>query len=265
MFYLKHFFIVVKNTKFSGMMFVLMTTFLISGLHNRAYLKKVFSMSKKAISRPYFNVLISNKVNLDSLKRKITHLPGVEEVTVKKSMDIGKELSTLSKELGSDMIKGLADINYASVTIEISNGLQERSQKLIKEYLSRLAGKDSVAISDVKTPKRIKLSKKDPYQFINNWGDFYLLGIFGVIWVFSFVGLTKYLRNYSYLIEKFQRKKNVAYKVFVIGFVAIGLVTILVNMYFQPSIAWEVWVYCIALFVITWFLFNRKLEYKKFI
>lgn len=265
MFYLKHFLQVIKNVKINGLLFIALTAVLVTSFQNRNYLKKVFSMTQKVVSRPYFNALITDKINLSSVQRKMTRLPGVEKVTIKKTLDVGKELGSLSKELGSDIVKGLADLNYASVTVELANGLQVRSESLIKEYLTRLVGKTGVAISDIKKPKKLSLSKNDPYLTINNWGDIYILSIVFVLWVVSCLTLVRYLKNYAYLIEKFQRKKNVAFKIYMGGFLTISLLAFLVNLYFKPTFIWEAWVTFAVLITISWSLFSRKQEFKKLV
>lgn len=265
MFYLKHFFEVIKNTKLNGILFIALSALLITSFHNRMYLKKVFSMTKKVVSRPYFNALITDKINLNSVKRKMTRLPGVEKVTIKKTMDVGKELGTLSSELGSDFVKGLADLNYASVTIELANGLQARSQGLIREYLTRLVGKSSVAISDIKKPQKLSLNKNDPYQLINNWGDFYILGILSTLWFVSSFLLVRYLKNYAYLIEKFQRKKNVAMKIYFIGLSSICFLALAANLYSKPTFVIEAWVAFAILGLISWSFFRQKQEFKKLV
>lgn len=265
MFYLKHFLQVVKNAKINGLFFIALSALLVTSFHNRTYLKKVFSMTQKVVSRPYFNALISDKINLSSVQRKMTNLPGVEKVTIKRTLDVGKELGSLSKELGSDLVKGLADLNYASVTVELANGLQARSESLIREYLTRLVGNNSVAISDIKKPKKLSLSKNDPYLTINNWGDIYILAIVFVLWLVSCFALVRYLKNYAYLIEKFQRKKNVALKIYMGGFLTITLLTFVVNLYLKPSFIWEAWITFAVLVTISWSLFSTKQEFKKLV
>lgn len=265
MFYLKHFLQVIKNIKVNGFFFVALTALVVTSFHHRPYLKKVFTMSKKVISRPYFNALITDKINLNSVARKMKNLPGVEKVTIKKTMDVGKELKALSSELGSDFVKGLADLNYASVTVEMTNGLQRRSESLIREYLTRLVGKSSVAISDIKKPKKLALSKNDPYITINNWGDLYILGILTILWIVSCFSLVRYLKNYSYLIEKFQRKKNVAIKIYMGGFASVVALSYVANIYFTPKVVWEALIFLALMFILSWFLFSRKQEFKKLV
>lgn len=265
MFYIKHFLQIIKNVKVNGLLFIFFTALLITSFHHRPKLKKMLSMSSKVISRPYFNALITDKINLSSISRKMKNLPGVEKVTIKKTMDVGRELKILSSELGDDFVKGLADLNYASLTIELTNGLQKRSQSLIREYLTRLVGKTSVAISDIKKPQKLALKKNDPYLVINNWGDWYILGIIFSFWFVSCLSLIRYLKNYSYLIEKFQRKKQVATKTYMLGFLNICFITYALNIYNNPKFVWEAAVVVCIMLTFSWGLLYKKQGFKKLI
>lgn len=263
MFYLNHFFKSLKNFKISGFLFILLTITLTTALHNRDQVKHLFSLANKTISKPYFNALISSNVDLSIVARKLRKLPGVEAVRIKKAIDVSNELGSLKGELEDDLLESLSSINYSSLTVELGNSLQARSQSLIREYLGRLVGKNSVTISDIKKPEAIKIKSNDPYLLLNNWGDFYIIGLLSVLWIASCFSFAKYLKNYSYLIEKFQRKKNVGMKIFMVGLLSVTLFTFIANLYIRPTLASGEWLYLIVLFSFSLLIFGRKIEYKK--
>lgn len=265
MFYLNHFFKSLLNFKISGILFVVLTVMLTTALHNRTYVKKLFSLANKTITRPYFNALVTNNVNLNTVARKLKKLPGVEAVRIKKVEDVKEELGTLKGELDTEVLNSLATINYTSLTVELGRSLQARSQSLIREYLTRLVGKDSVTISDIKKPKTINIKKNDPYNIINNWGDFYIIGLLAILWFATCLSFSKYLNNYSYLIEKFQRKKNVGLKIFSLGLVSVTALSVIGNLYFNPKFAATELLFMIALFGISLVIFKQKMEYKKLV
>jgi hypothetical protein len=238
---------------------------LTTALHNRTYVKKLFSLANKTITRPYFNALVTNDVNLNTVARKLKKLPGVEAVRIKKVNDVKDELGSLKGELDTDVLNSLVNINYTSVTVELGRSLQARSQSLIREYLTRLVGKDSITISDIKKPKTLKMKSNDPYLLINNWGDFYIIGLLSIIWFATCFSFAKYLHNYSYLIEKFQRKKKVGLKIFSIGLGSIVAVSLLGNLYFNPKVVISEWLFMIVLFSFSLLIFKQKMEYKKLI
>ena len=255
----------LKNFKITGLLFVALTITLTTALHNRSNLKQFFSLANKTITRPYFNALVTSNVNLSTVARKIRKLPGVELVKVKTALDVKEELGSLKSELDSDVLESLAGINYSSLTIEMGRSLQVRSQDLIKEYLTRLVGKDSVTISDIKTPETIKIKKNDPYLFVNDWGDIYIIAILAIVWLGVCLSFAKYLKNYSYLIEKFQRKSNVGLKIFATGFALVAVVSLLINLYFRPYLAIGEWLFLFLLFSSSLFIFGKKIEYKKLV
>jgi hypothetical protein len=265
MFYLNHFFKSLTSFKLSGFLFVLLTVMLTTAIHNRTYVKKIFSLANKTITRPYFNALVTNDVNLNTVARKLKKLPGVEAVRIKKVNDLKDELGSLKGELDTEVLNSLININYTSLTVELGRSLQVRSQSLIREYLTRLVGKDSITISDIKKPKTLKMKKNDPYLLLNNWGDVYIIGLLVIIWFAACFSFSKYLNNYSYLIEKFQRKKKVSLKIFSIGLASVVTLSLLGNLYFNPSIGIGEWLFMSALFGASVLIFKQKMEYKKLI
>mgnify|MGYP000179797526 CR=1 FL=1 len=265
MFYLNHFFKALSNFKVSGILFVVFTIALVSVTHNRKKVKKFFSVNNKSIARPYFNALISNDSNLSGIARKMRKLPGVKAVRVKKALEVTKELGTLQAELKSDVLESLAGINYSSVTIELSNAIQSRSQSLVREYLTRLVGSESVTISKIKKPKTIKQSKNSPSMLLHRWGDKYIILVLSFLWLASCISFAKYLKNYSFLIEKFQRKRKVDTKIFAFGLSFLSLSAYGINLYIYPKVGMYEIFYVLAVFAVSFFIFSSKVEFKKLI
>lgn len=265
MFYLNHFVKAILNFKISGILFVLFTIGLITATHQRKSIKKVFSLNGKTTTRPYFNALISNDSNLSSIARKMRKLPGVKNVRVKKALEVTKELKGLQSDLDSDVLKSLSAINYSSVTIELSTAIQSRSQNLIKEYLSRLVGDSSITISGIKKPKTRTLKKNSPEVILHKWGDKYIVAILTILWLASCLSFANYLKNYSFLIEKFQRKSKVDLKIFTSGIIFLCLVTLGVNIYLNPKVHYGNMAYILAALALSVLIFSKKNEFKKFV
>jgi hypothetical protein len=265
MFYLNHFFKALMNFRISGLLFVVFSLTLITATHNRKSIKKFFSLSTKSTSLPYFNALISNDSNLVAIERKMRKLPGVKNVRIKKAVEVSKELGALQVDLNSDVLKSLSNINYSSVTIELSNSIQNRSQSLIKEYLTRLVGDKSITISKVKNPKRIELSKNSPGVLMHKWGDLYIIGILSILWFASCLSFGTYLKNYSFLIEKFQRKTKVDMKIFAFGISFLFIFGISINLYFSPKVSVAETAFLIVAFCLSLAVFSKRNEFRKLV
>ncbi len=253
------------NFRISGLLFVVFSFTLITATHNRSSIKKFFSLSTKSTSRPYFNALISDDSNLSAIERKMRKLPGVKNVRVKRALEVSKELGSLQVDLNSDVLKSLSNINYSSVTIELSNSIQNRSQSLIKEYLTRLVGDKSITISNIKNPKRVELSKNSPGVLMHKWGDFYIIGVLSILWLASCLSFGTYLKNYSFLIEKFQRKKKVDMKIFAFGISFLFAVGFGLNMYFIPKVSMAETLYLIVAFCLSLVVFSKRNEFRKLV
>ncbi len=253
----------MKNAKLTGFFFIILTLAFVTSVQNKSNLKKVFSLTNKTVSLPYFNALISSSVDLKTVVRKMKRLPGVMGVKLKEKIDVNKHLGSLSAEIDSDVLKGLSNINYGSLTIQMKNSIQGRSQNLIREYLRRLVGIDSISLSDVKTPRKIKLKKNDPFLVLNHWGEFIIIALVTFLWIVSAWAMTTKLKNYSYLIEKFQRKKNVALKTYMTGVVTLMVPALVTNFYYRGSVAlWET-IYLVSILAITFLFVLGKQEFKK--
>jgi len=263
MFYLKHFFLQMKHSKVVGIFFIVLTVSFVTAVQNRSNLRKVFSLTNKTVSLPYFNALISSSVDLGTVARKMKRLPGVMGVKLKKSIDVNKHLGSLSAEIDSDVLKGLSNISYGSLTVQMKNSIQGRSQNLIREYLRRLVGVDSVSLSDVKTPRKIVLKKNDPFLVLNEYGEYIIIAFLTFLWIVSAWSLTTKLKNYSYLIEKFQRKTNVSLKIYATGTLALFLPAFAANFYYRASVGtWES-LYVVTVLAITFLFVLGKQEFKR--
>ena len=82
--------------------------------------------------------------------------PGVDKVRVLSKADVSS-LDELLKTLNIGVSKDLIDLSFSGLRVQFERGLPARSQKLIRDYLSRLVGADKLTmgainkeVSDVK-------------------------------------------------------------------------------------------------------------------
>lgn len=185
-------------------------------LQFRTEVRDFFSMDAKTSSAPYFNALVASSTNADYITRKMKNLPGVKSVEVKASEKIKSEVGGLLRELGSDLEEAAALMGsqYSSFKIVLDKGTRPESRKLIKEYFSRLTGKEEVTFSQVKKPKAPRLNTHPLYGIFAKWSDWYLASIAALGWFFTLCLLAAPMRSQGYVIEKFQRKEKTALKMF---------------------------------------------------
>lgn len=230
MFYLKNFFSAIFEQKVKGLAFVLLSLGLTFSLLQRNEVKNLFSFSQKIIQKPYFNALLPSASEAKMIVNRLEKLPGVEEVKIVKHNLDKNSFKSMGVSLSNDVVAGVLSQDYQTIKVVLENNLEMRSQNLIKEYLGRLLGDRDVTISEVKLPQKIELKKNDPSLWVDNYGDLYIIAVLGVLWLFSCYGIISYIQLKSYLVEKFQRKSDVAMKTFFVG----------VSLIFIPTIAYLV-------------------------
>jgi hypothetical protein len=238
MFYLKEFLKITKENFVLTVIFAVSTIGMVSVSHNQSEIQDQLSISNKTQALPYFNALISSQTKMNSVIRRMKQLPGVINVQKTQSKSITKEISRLKKSFGEDVINSLSSINYSRVKVELENGIRAKSQNLIREYLTRLVGGESITMGEVRFPKEIKLKSEDPLMQFLKWFDVYSFIIFVSLWGMSAFLLLKPINTSAFIIEKFQRRSKTNLKIFVTGFMAIMIPTYAVNLSLNNKFEW---------------------------
>lgn len=235
MFYLKEFSKLFKNHLMLSIILAVAIMGLVTSVHQREFIKSELSLNQKTHNMPYFNALVSDKINLDSIRRKMKMLPGVFAVSVVENKDLNKELGHLKNNFGSDIISELSSLNYKRLKIQLEEGVHLKNQQLVKEYLSRLVGKKDLTIGSIKNPRQLKIKQDDSLMQLLNYIDIYLVGFFMVLLTITIMLLLKPVNNQAYIIEKFQRKNKVNVKIMLSGLVAITAISFVFNYLAKPE------------------------------
>ena len=225
MFYLVEFFKVMKSNIVLSILFLLSTTGLVFiGSQYTAVYNNLMAQSRPEASGPYFSALIDKEMKLESIIRRVQNLPGVSKVEVSAQSSLRNEVEKLQETFGSDFVKDLNSIKLKNITVLLESGVQKRSFTLIKEYIERLVGKSEVTIGALKYPDTKHNQIGEGLQFILSYVNIYGLFILGGLWFISFILMVKLIHSKAFIIEKFQRRTLVTYKIIYSGLGAIILV-----------------------------------------
>ena len=218
MFYLKQFFSIIKKTPVLGMSFIVLTLVMIVGIGQQDNWEKiVFNSMPNHAEGPYFHALIPGKENYQRVTRKLRDLPGVSMVKILEKNQIKSQVSNIIGNLGMDVSSELFDLDYAGLKVIFKNGLQSRSQNLIRDYLGRLVGSSKVTLGAIKSQDEAVKNRVQLLQLFKNWGGILLTFVVCSFWLITTVLFTQEIRKTSYIVEQFQRKTNVAFKTFLSG------------------------------------------------
>ncbi|MFG1499810.1 hypothetical protein ABMA70_06320 [Halobacteriovorax sp. XZX-3] len=264
MFYLKELARFTKNNLFGQALFSLLTISLVISVSNYDSFKKKISNALPAIQNEYyFNALVDGDLNTSSISRKIKGLPGVkgvEAISATKSMAVTNQLKDVL-ELGKDEITSI--ISMKGLKIILDEKVSESSTNLIREYLVRLTGKDNVVLGSVRKKISNSQSWKNVMNELKRRPLQVLITVLALFWVVAFMTIKRNLKQVSYLIEKFQRKKNVAFKMYTVNIIASTLIGCALSFaFFSPDEVFTLIVSAALLTTSAWYTIG-KLEWQK--
>lgn len=226
-------------------------------------ISKKLSLNAQTEIVPYFNALIHSADGLQSVSRKMKQLPGVKDIKFPNEKKISAEVNYLKENFDEGLITELAVMNFKRIKVELDNGIELKNQNLIKEYLLRLVGKDSVTIGAIKTPRKVEVSNNETLFNITTWAESYLLIFFMVLFTICLVLLKKPINNHSFIIEKFQRKKDVNTKLILTGCGVVFILSLAANQILTTEVNIFVLIpagYGLALMTIL--TFKKNLQFK---
>lgn len=223
MFYLTEFAKIAKQNFLVAIVASFSSLALITVVHYQNDIeKKLTDLGKLKSQQPYFNALVDQKVSFSKIKRKMSQLPGVTMISANGDLNASSEIERLKKTYGGDILESLSQLNYKKIKIEVAQGLKPKSLELIREYLVRLVGKESVTVGEFKFPS-LSRSKARLIEVIQIGGVPAMVGLLGFLFFFSVALLAKPLKKHAFIIENFQRKKSVSLHILVKGFGALWI------------------------------------------
>lgn len=164
----------------------------------------------------YFHALVSGRENHARISRNLMNLPGVETVEILSENLIKEQVKEIIGSISVDIPENLFQLNYAGLKIIFSEGLKANSQVLIRDYLQRLVGDSQVTMSAV---KQVNNEKKIGFWklYIEKYGFWVLWFVVLSSWLAVSLFFIQGLRKQAYLLEQFQRRKNVGAKMYISG------------------------------------------------
>ncbi|WP_127714826.1 hypothetical protein [Halobacteriovorax sp. HLS] len=218
MFYLNLFIQNVRRHPFWGSAFFITTSIMVLCAMNFSSIENyIFKSSLSLDSGPSFHALISGDQNHQRISRKVLELPGVQKVSFSSKEEIQSQVKSVLSGVDLQMKFDDLDLNYVGLKISLEQGLQPRSQNLIRDYLVRLVGASNVTLGATKSISRSQLLKNQIFSTFREWGVLVVSISFVIIWALVAVGFSVQVKKSSYLIEKFQRRSKVGLKVMLLA------------------------------------------------
>lgn len=238
MFYLSQSAKLIRSNPFRVGGFILMgiTLFVLSFIGPSLEKKWMPYLSSQQFDLPYFHALVSGRENHSRISRNLQDLPGVEKVEVLAEESIKSEVKNIVGSLGQEITESFLALNYAGLKVIFSDGLKANSQELIRDYLKRLVGDSKVTLGPVQATKRKTYKKTWARELIEQNAFEVVMGMACLLWFLLGLDLTKPLSRHSYLVEQFQRRRQVAPKIYLSLIAPILLVPMIGVLFSPPSV-----------------------------
>ncbi|MEC7275431.1 MAG: hypothetical protein VXV96_03850 [Bdellovibrionota bacterium] len=168
---------------------------------------KLVLSTKPTQVNPYFFAVMPKGINAEYVKRKLLDIPGVDKVNLMAEASIESHVKSVLESTQLDWDSDILDLNYSGLKVSLSQDLKPRSQKLIRNYLTRIAGEKDVTLGAIKTPRQeeSKLNLTHLFDRVFYWLPFAGIGLF----LLSLFSIREELGKESFIIETYQRRNRV--------------------------------------------------------
>lgn len=213
MFYLKTIFSFFIKKKVLGLNFLVFSFLFCFSFVGEDFIQSTISKKVNFNAQfTYFNALIPSRVNLQRVKDKMQTLPGVKKVEVYGEKKLKNNIKSLLTNLEVDLPKAVRSLNFTGLRIIYQNGLEVRTQELVRDFLKKFVRDNSLSISGIKTHKTIKGSHFALKEFLGRHLSLVLMVFFSILWFTSLNLIKREFLNECFLLENFQRRRNIALK-----------------------------------------------------
>jgi hypothetical protein len=187
---------------------------LISISLGHSYFQKMIDVKfSKEIPGSYFFCLIDSSISYEDNIRKIKDLPGIERVTQFSSNQIQAQIKEMLGDINDPTILDKLAVSYVGIRVEFEDKTTENSQNLIREYVRRLIGETNLTIGPTINPFVKDFSSLQYNDLMVKYSLLVAVLISLIIWLLIYSMVVVRIRELAFLVEKFQRKKLVSFKI----------------------------------------------------
>ncbi|MCB9091893.1 MAG: hypothetical protein H6621_02810 [Halobacteriovoraceae bacterium] len=217
MFYLKVFWESLVQNKINGLLFVFLlftTTFLANNESLvRSFMAQNFMNDDEKV---YFQAVVEEGTNLESIKSRMTQIPGVLSFHMRSGDKLQKNIKKSLSENDIDLPEYLLEEKMNIVEVILSPELGADNRELIRKYFIRLSGIEEAVVSKVYSPNDDS-AKNFIIYFLLKWMVKGITGLLFIFFCFTYFDFVKVILRKSYVYQCFQRKENIAFKSFSLG------------------------------------------------
>ena len=232
MFYIKMFYKLAFRNFLSSFFFFSLATAFIFALGKKDYIgHKVMTFISGEKVNAYFFALISDPNHASLAYERTVQLPGVKSVeTIVKDRIVEKTKKIIS-QLSSGIPHSIFHRNYTGLKVTFKEGVSERSKKLIQNYLEKLVGADHVTMGGIIEENQEREKKIETLSKFKDMVIYIFIGGALCLCLIPFSKMRTCILEEAYLIEKYQRRNNVAIKIYLAGVIPLLLAAMTFSIY----------------------------------
>jgi hypothetical protein len=256
MFYLNTFFKFIFKYVFVGIPFLFLTVLLFFHIQNGAFFNPYLSSDLKIKQeKPYFLALIKSEENVERIMRKMNSLPGVAHSQKYDNQELRLKLFELFKE----QVELVENFSFDGIKVVFQDDVSKKSRELIREYLVRYVGEEKIFLGGIVEPPQVSAKSLNPVRYsLSLWGT---IGT-TLLWFIFFSLFVFKTTNPCYVIENFQSKKAVRFKVISSGLSFLFILMVLISQLFVRQTNWTYTLALLVLVATACLLSRRKVKWQ---
>lgn len=178
----------------------------------------------------YFHMIVKGDRDYSFLKEKLEDLPGINQVKIVDQNTIGQKTAEVIQELDLEIPVNIKKTHYTGLTVYMAEDLGKRNLELMKEYVARIVGKDNLTTTSIIEAKKAK-DQNWLIATLKEMPQIYVVTVLAIIWNLMFFIFISQFKQFSFVFERFQRRKEFGFWGIVNFNVAILSVAILLNIF----------------------------------
>ncbi len=165
-----------------------------------------------------FHALVSADVNLARISRQLRIFPGVLQVAALDREQLQQRVKKIlvNMPISGELLQDSLGIDMRGLKVVFNRQSGQRSYELVRNYLKKLVGEKNIVLGPIIIPKKGTRWIEHWFTVIQQWGGVIVSGIITILWWMTFAWWRRvYIREVR-LLQRFQRRSNIALKSYVL-------------------------------------------------
>lgn len=211
MFYLNFLRNIFLSSKTKVSLFLLISGIFFATIVFRAPLHKYFASMVSSDRGGVYHILVRGDQDYSYLATKLSDFPGIDHVEITSEGDLGINDTQIAKELEVELPKDLIESNHTVFSVHMSSMLGRKNLSLIKEYISRIVGKNNIVTSsEYSEVNRQAMMAEQETSILENL-DLYLIALICFVWNVLFYLVSVEIKKHAYVYQAYRRNGSTSF------------------------------------------------------